>query len=108
MVQMWGLSSCSASNLIEACQAVVSEGPLDAVICDYELPDGNAYNLIAWMRQHHLNVPTIVPFGALRPLAEPDAGVELLFRPFDAEELKATLERILGIGAPEARPVEKE
>jgi DNA-binding NtrC family response regulator len=98
MLKSWGLACHPASDLLSAYRAVLSEGPFDAVVCDYELPDGNAFNLIALMREHGLRAPAVVPVGSLVPMARPEEGVELLAKPFDPIELKGALERMLGIG----------
>jgi DNA-binding NtrC family response regulator len=97
MMKSWGLDCHAAPNLLSAYRALLSEGPFDAVVCDYELPDGNAYNLIAFMREHGVMAPIVAPVGLLAPVAKPAAGVELLAKPFDPIELKRALERMLGI-----------
>jgi DNA-binding NtrC family response regulator len=97
-LKAWGLDCHSAANLASACRAAQSGGPFDAVVCDYKLPDGNALHLIAHMREHGVMAPTVVPVGSADAMARPEAGVELLAKPFDPSELKEALERMLGIG----------
>jgi DNA-binding NtrC family response regulator len=109
MLKSWGLDCHPAPDIFSACQAVLSEGPFDAVVCDYELPDGTAYNLIAHMRKHRMKTPAIVPVGALAPTVRPEAGVELLAKPFDPTELRGALERSLGVCLPkDAEPRQKK
>jgi DNA-binding NtrC family response regulator len=98
MLKSWGLACQAAPDLLSAYRAMVSEGPFDAVVCEYELPDGNASNLIALMREHGLAAPTVVPVGSLASAGKPEAGVKLLTKPFDPIELRRVLERMLGIG----------
>ena len=97
MLKSWGLACHPAPDIFSACQAALSDGPFDAVVCDYELPDGNAYNLIEHMRRHGFKAPAVVPVAALAPTVRPQAGVELLAKPFDPIELKGALERTLGV-----------
>jgi DNA-binding NtrC family response regulator len=97
----WGFACHPASSLLSAYRAVLTEAPFDAVVCDYELPDGNAYNLVSLMREHGLKAPTVAPVGSLAPMAPPDSGVELLRKPFDPSELKTALERMLGVRLPD-------
>jgi DNA-binding NtrC family response regulator len=107
MLKSWGLGCHPASNLLGAYRAVMSEGPFDAVVCDYELSDGNAFDLAALMRERGITAPMVAPVGSPEPLAKPAAGVELLAKPFDPIELKRALERALGIRLPkEANPVQ--
>ena len=109
MLKSWGLACHPAPDIFSACQAALSDGPFDAVVCDYELPDGNAYNLIEHMRRHGFKAPAVVPVAALAPTLRPQAGVELLAKPFDPTELRGALERSLGVCLPkEAEPRQKK
>ena len=92
LLNSWGFTTHTAFNLFGACRMVVSEGPFDAIVCNYELPDGNAFDLVNWMQEQQLEVPTIVPYGALRPITEPEDNVTLLAKPFDPSELREAIE----------------
>ena len=92
-VRSWGFTARVAADLNGACHVVVSDGPFDAVICNDELPDGNAFDLVDWMYEQGLEVPTIVPCGALRPLKEPRAMVTMLSKPFDPADIRDVIER---------------
>jgi DNA-binding NtrC family response regulator len=98
ILKSWGLACHPATNLMSAYRAALSEGPFDAVVCDYELPDGNADNLAALMREHGIMTPIVAPIGSLAPMTKHEPGVELLAKPFDPIDLKAVLERMLGVG----------
>lgn len=93
LLQSWGYRGHPADGLIAACRAVVSEGPFDAVICNAELPDGTAFDLIRWMRGHDLHVPTIIPYGVALPgQLEAQENVTLLAKPFDPAKLHAAIQ----------------
>lgn len=93
LLRSWGITACSAATLIGACRTVVSDGPFDAIICTYELPDGNAFDLVEWMTAQQVEVPTLVPYGSPRPLSPPPDNVRLVSKPFDPEELRGVIER---------------
>jgi DNA-binding NtrC family response regulator len=93
LLQSWGFTTHIARDLLSACRMVVSDGPYDAIICNYDLPDGNAFNLVDWMHEQELVVPTIVPYGALPPMEEPQGNVKLLSKPYDPVELRQAIER---------------
>jgi CheY-like chemotaxis protein len=97
MLKSWGLACHPAPNLMSAYRAALWDGPFDAVVCDYELADGNAYNLIALMREHGVTAPTVVPVGSCVAKTRHEAGVEYLAKPFDPIELREALERMLGV-----------
>lgn len=92
LLQSWNYTTTIARNLIGACHLVISDGPFDAIVCNYELPDGNAFDLFYWMQEQELEVPTIVPYGALRPMTAPQANVKLLEKPLDPAELRVAIE----------------
>jgi len=93
LLRSWGFTTCCATSLIAACRMVISDGPFDAIICNYDLPDGNAFNLVEWMIRQQVEVPTLVPYGALPPMAPAPDNVRLVSKPFDPEELRAAIER---------------
>ncbi|EDY16640.1 response regulator receiver protein [Chthoniobacter flavus Ellin428] len=93
MLRSWGFSTCAAATLIGACRTVVSDGPFDAIICNYDLPDGTAFNLVEWMTTQQLEVPTLVPYGALPPTSPAPDNVRLVSKPFDPEELRTAIDR---------------
>jgi DNA-binding NtrC family response regulator len=95
ILQSWGMVTHTAPNLISACRAVVTEGPFDVIICNYDLPDGNAYNLVDWIHEQGLKVPTLVPYGTLMPTSAPHhREVKLLAKPFDPVDLRAAIENL--------------
>ena len=97
MLKSWGLDCHPAPDLLSAFRVVSSEGPFDAVICDYALPDGDICTMVALMREHEVMAPIVAPAGLAGVTTNPEAGVELLTKPFDPIELKRALERLLGI-----------
>jgi len=99
MLQSWGFTTRIARNLTGACRMVVSDGPFDAIICNYDLPDGNAFDLVDWMHEQQLEVPTVVPCGALPPMREPGDSVKMLAKPFDPLELREAIEHAARDGA---------
>jgi len=97
ILKSWGLDCHPATDLLSACRAVISEGPFDAVVCDYEMPDGNVCAMVALMRGHEAVTPAAASAGSVDATAKSEAGVELLAKPFDPIELKGALERTLGV-----------
>jgi DNA-binding NtrC family response regulator len=93
LLRSWGFTACGAASLIRACRMVVSDGPFDAIICNYELPDGNAFDLVEWMTAQQVEVPTLVPYGSREPMAPAPHNVRLVSKPFDPEELRGAIDR---------------
>ena len=93
LLRSWGFTTCGAPSLIRACRLVVSDGPFDAIICAYELPDGNAFDLVEWMIAQQVEVPTLVPYGARQPISSAPRNVRMISKPFDPEELRGAIER---------------
>lgn len=93
LLQSWGFTTRAVGNLACACRMVVSDGPFDAIVCNYDLPDGNAFDLIEWMREQQLEVAAIVPFGTRPPMSRPPGNVKLMSKPFDPLELRDAIDR---------------
>jgi DNA-binding NtrC family response regulator len=93
LLRSWGFTACSAPNLIGACRMVVSDGPFDAIVCNYDLPDGNAFDLVDWMTTQQIEVPTLVPYGSQQPTSPAPNNVRLVPKPFDPEELHNAIDR---------------
>ena len=92
-VHSWGFTARAAADLSGACRMIVADGPFDDVICNYELPDGNAFDLVDWMHEQGLEVPTIVPYNASRAVKAPRATVTMLTKPFDPADIRDAIER---------------
>jgi len=105
----WGFTARGAASLSGACRMIVSDGPFDGVICNYELPDGDAFDLVDWMHEQGLEVPTIVPYDGSRPKKVPRATVTMLAKPFDPVDMREALERASHGGAGgSARPTARK
>ena len=48
-------STVTTANLAQARNAVLTEGPFKAVVCDFMLPDGNGLQFLTWLRRNGRN-----------------------------------------------------
>ena len=102
------LGSCGhrvshAGNLSEAIDKVMDERP-DVVVLDVNLPDGNGLQLAERMRR--LRATVAVPLVLITASRDPawrelaaGLAVPLLEKPFAADELLATIERVARSGS---------
>ncbi len=69
--------------------------PVDAVLCDWNLPLLNGVDVVRRMRQHHLKIPFLMVTGRAdaHSVAEAkDAGVNAyIYKPFTMNQLEAKL-----------------
>jgi DNA-binding NtrC family response regulator len=72
----------------------------DLVMCDLKLPDGTGLQVLADARKHHIETPFIIitahttPQHALEALRA--GAAEYLSKPFNVEDLKLILDKLLG------------
>ena len=68
----WCYANVTAGTVEEARQAVLTEGPFNVVISDFQLPDGNGLQFLAWLRwERQDNARFLLISG--KPLHEPIA-----------------------------------
>jgi DNA-binding NtrC family response regulator len=99
----------TADTVASGIEAVV-KGNFDLVMCDLKLPDGSGLEVLSRAQQQQVSSPFIIitahttPQHALESLRA--GAAEYLSKPFDVDDLKLILEKLLGSGATEAEPQE--
>ncbi len=94
-----GAEVVTASSVAEARQAAASGRPIDAVLSDYRLPDGDGVSLIAELRRTGgREIPGIIMTGetaesVLHRVEESD--LPLLHKPVPADTLHAALQEVI-------------
>lgn len=94
-----GAEVVTASSAAEARQAATSGRPIDALLSDYRLPDGDGVSLIAELRRKSgREIPGLIMTGetaegVLRRVEESD--LPLLHKPVPADMLHAALQEIV-------------
>jgi DNA-binding NtrC family response regulator len=84
---------------------VVLKGSHDLVMCDLKLPDGSGLEVLTKARNQQVETPFIIitahttPQHALEALRA--GAAEYLSKPFNVDDLKLILEKLLGAGATE-------
>lgn len=96
-----GYEVATAANGHEAL-AAVEQGTIDVMLTDINMPDMNGIEVLNHLRQKGLSVAVIAMSGGgllskemLLATAGTLGAVATLTKPFDLEELKATLEDVL-------------
>jgi DNA-binding response OmpR family regulator len=87
----------------EAALRALEARHFDVVVTDINMPDGDGIELITHLQERGLGVPIVAISGGGRLAKEhllEDAGLlgaaATLAKPFDAEELRGVVDRILG------------
>src|SRR5687768_4816283 len=63
LLALQGYEVVTSTTLAEAMRACREDRPIDLLICDIELPDGNALGLLEQARQIHTGVQGIILSG---------------------------------------------
>ena len=96
------IASVTAGTLTEAREVILTGGPFKAIVCEFDLPDGNGLQLFAWLRheQHNPVAFLLISEGAslLRFYRAQDFMV--LTRPFQPDELCSRVRGLI-----DSRPV---
>ena len=83
--------------------AAADEGPLDLIVCDIELPDGDGDDLLRGLRMTRPSLAAVAVSGHGRdsdPQRFDRAGFDAwLVKPVALPELRTTLARVLGDGS---------
>ena len=78
---------------------VIKERPLDLVLVDIRLADGDGFEILAWCREHypHLTVILITGYGTVETAIEAlrSGAFDLLTKPLIDEELEMAIDRAL-------------
>ncbi|MDR3764884.1 MAG: sigma-54 dependent transcriptional regulator [Acidobacteriota bacterium] len=93
-----GFQTLHAAGVTSACDLISSASPA-VILCDYSLNDGNAFELLAWLRGHNLVTPIVVMTGhatiELAVQAIKYGAEQFVTKPVDMEVLATLLRRVL-------------
>jgi DNA-binding NtrC family response regulator len=104
LLQREGYDVATAANVAEGIEGLSTERP-DLVMCDLKLPDGTGLEVLQHARQQELGTPFIIitahttPQHALEALRA--GAAEYLSKPFNVDDLKAILNKLLDSSASE-------
>jgi DNA-binding NtrC family response regulator len=105
LLEQEGYEVTTADTVAAGTEAVLT-GSFDLVMCDLKLPDGSGLEVLAKARKQQVASPFIIitahttPQHALEALRA--GAAEYLSKPFNVEDLKLILEKLLGAGETEA------
>ena len=99
----------TAASVEEGIDALASNHP-DLVMCDLKLPDGTGLEVLQHAREHHIATPFIIitahttPQHALEALRA--GAAEYLSKPFNVDDLKTILTKLLAASEVDPSPFE--
>jgi len=99
----------TAASVSEGITQLVNEQP-DLVMCDLKLPDGTGLEVLRHAREHRADTPFIIitahttPQHALEALRA--GAAEYLSKPFNVDDLKTILTKLLAKKSPDDQPFE--
>lgn len=109
LLQQEGYDVVTAASVGDGIDAVAEHHP-DLVMCDLKLPDGTGLEVLKHARDRHIETPFIIitahttPQHALEALRA--GAAEYLSKPFNVDDLKAILAKLLDAPGPDQRPFE--
>jgi two-component system response regulator PilR (NtrC family) len=104
LLEQEGYEVTTADTVASGIEAVL-KGKFDLVMCDLKLPDGSGLEVLSAARKQQVGSPFIIitahttPQHALEALRA--GAAEYLSKPFNVDDLKLILEKLLGAGATE-------
>jgi two-component system, NtrC family, response regulator PilR len=91
------------ANTVAAAQALIRAFRYDLLVCDMRLPDGTGLDVEALFRDRNPRAGVIVITGSLAPghpaLEKAQGEIILLSKPFELDEFRAAVEKMLSAGA---------
>lgn len=81
----------------EEAQGYLQENEVDAIICDFQMPKINGYELFKWLKENNKHIPFILLTGQteLNPEELLATGIDsVLLKPMDLDKIEPTLNRI--------------
>ncbi len=109
LLEQEGYEVSTADTVATGIETVV-RGKFDLVMCDLKLPDGSGLEVLGEARKQQVESPFIIitahttPQHALESLRA--GAAEYLSKPFNVDDLKLILEKLLGRGATEGETQE--
>jgi DNA-binding NtrC family response regulator len=109
LLEQEGYEVTTADTVVSGIETVVG-GKFDLVMCDLKLPDGSGLEVLGEARKQQVESPFIIitahttPQHALEALRA--GAAEYLSKPFNVDDLKLILEKLLGEGAVESESQE--
>ena len=109
LLEQEGYEVTTADTVASGAEAVVSRS-FDLVMCDLKLPDGSGLEVLQQARKRQVESPFIIitahttPQHALEALRA--GAAEYLSKPFNVEDLKLILNKLLGAGTQTEEPRE--
>jgi twitching motility two-component system response regulator PilH len=89
------------ASTAEAVQDRVASAVPDLVICDVRMPDMAPFAVLDLLREHDStrNVPVLLCTGAVQEVDQAERwlaerGVEVLFKPFDVDDLLSRIQKL--------------
>lgn len=98
LLEQEGYAVLTAADVADGITCLTRDQP-DLVMCDLKLPDGTGLEVLEHARDHHISTPFIIitahttPQHALEALRA--GAAEYLSKPFNVEDLKAILVKLL-------------
>lgn len=98
-LEIRGFNVKQASNGSEALKVIQNEGPIDIVISDVRMPNGDGIELLERTKQNHLTAPILIMMTGFSELSLDEAynkGAEAMFsKPIDSKSLLASIRHLL-------------
>ncbi len=95
LLEEWDYAAVTAASLAEARQAVLTHGPFKVVICDFDLPDGNGLQFLAWLRwERRDHGQFLLISGSSNFDGDHPSDFAFLAKPFRMEELRSRLDEL--------------
>jgi len=92
----WGYATVTVATLAEARNAVLSGATFKAVVCDFELSDGNGLEFLAWLRSdRQIHAPFLLISGSVDFDGGHPPDCSFLAKPFRLEELRSRIEELI-------------
>ncbi len=97
LFQRWSYATVAAATVAEAQQAILTKGPFQVVVCDFELPDGNGLQFWSWLRwDRRDHARFLLLSGSASFLRHHSADFAFLAKPFRPEELQRCVVELMG------------
>jgi len=97
LFQRWCYSTVAAGTVAEARHAVLTHGPFNVVVCDFDLPDGTGLQFWSWLRwDRRDDAAFLLMSGSTSFVRHHTADFAFLSKPFRPEELRQLVSELIG------------